>query len=114
MATWRQWAALLALLMAASACNEVMPRRSAGEKLYRKHCAECHGLDAMGHTVRYMGNNYANLRDDMWRHWGDAEGMQQTLRGGLVFLHPTYDKLTDQELRQITDHILRLRGELRH
>lgn len=104
---------LVTLIVVMSACDEVMPKRSAGEKLFRKHCAECHGYDAKGQTVRYMGNNYANLRDDMWRYDSDAPGMEQTLRGGLVFLHPTYDKLTDEQLRQITDHILRLRGERR-
>ena len=110
---WGRWFVLVTLIVVSSACDELMPKRSAGEKLYRKHCAECHGYDAEGQTVRYMGNNYANLRDDMWRHYGDARGMEQTLRGGLVFLHPIYDKLTDQQLREITDHILGLRGELR-
>jgi mono/diheme cytochrome c family protein len=108
-----RWAVLVMLIVASSACDEVMPKRSAGEKLFRKHCAECHGYDAEGQTVRYMGNNYANLRDDMWRHYGDARGMEQTIRDGLVFLHPTYGKLTDQEIRQITDHIFKLRGERR-
>jgi len=30
-----------------------------------------------------------------------------------VFLHPNYDKLTDQEIRQVSDHVLKLRGERR-
>lgn len=94
-------------------CDTLVPGRSPGEKLYRKHCGDCHGLDAAGHTVRAMGHPYANLRDDMWKHGGDAPGMERTIREQLVFPHPSFSRVGDEELRQIVDHVLALRGEKR-
>lgn len=103
--------ALLAL--AIGGCNSIAPRRSPGEKLYRKYCGDCHGIDAGGHTVRSMGHPYANLRDDMWKHGGDAPGLERTIREELVFQHPSFQQISGQELRQIVDHVLALRGENR-
>ena len=100
-------------MMGVTGCDEVLPKRTEGEKIYRKHCADCHGLDARGHTVRYMGNHYADLLDDQWRHSGDAHGMEAVLREGTVFLHPSFEELNQQELRKVVDHVLVLRGETR-
>ena len=103
---------ILALLgVALSGCDEVLPKRSQGEKLYRKHCADCHGVDGSGNTISYMGNQYADLLDDSWRHGSDAGSIHSVLRQELVFRHPSYDDLSDEQIRQITKHVLALRGE---
>ena len=110
---WGRWFVLVTLIVVSSACDELMPKRSAGEKLYRKHCADCHGADGSGHTVQSMGDPNANLLDNRWRHAGDASSMETVIREGLVFEHPTFDKLSHEEIRQIVDHVLSLRGERR-
>jgi mono/diheme cytochrome c family protein len=111
--SWCRWLALSMLMSSLGGCSEVFPKRAAGEKLYRKHCADCHGIDGSGHTVRSMGDPNANLVDDSWRHPGDAAGMEAVIGQGLVFEHPTFDKLSREEVRQIVDHVLSLRGERR-
>ena len=49
------WIAMLAL-GAGVGCKNLFPHRSAGEALWRQHCAECHGLDGASNTVQYMRN----------------------------------------------------------
>ncbi|HYG63522.1 MAG TPA: c-type cytochrome [Thermoanaerobaculia bacterium] len=94
-----------------SACGAVFPQRSEGEKLYRKHCAECHGLDAAGNTPGYMGNAYADLRDDVWKTGGDSDSMQSVVRNGIFAKMPAYDQLSAKEVRQVVDYVRELRGE---
>ena len=97
-----------------SGCGELIPQRSPGEKLYRKHCADCHGIDGAGHTIRTMGDSHSNLIDDLWRHAGDPSGIENVIQNQMVFEHPTFGKLERQDIKQIVDHILRLRGERRN
>lgn len=92
-------------------CNELFPERTVGEKLYRKHCADCHGFDAKGNTVRFMGNDYADLTDDQWKHGFGAEATISVIRQELVFRHPSFDDLNNDDLQQITKHILQLRHD---
>jgi mono/diheme cytochrome c family protein len=104
------FALALSAVLTLSAC-ELFPHRSEGEKLYRKHCAECHGLDAAGNTPGYMGDSYADLRDDLWRRGGDVDSMQSVVRNGVFAKMPKYDQLTPAEVRQVVDYVRELRGE---
>jgi mono/diheme cytochrome c family protein len=100
---------LTAVLGLSTACSQ----RTPGEKLYRRHCADCHGIDGAGHTVQYMGHQEANLLDDDWVHGGDPSTILGVLQSRTVGDHPDYSELSSQELRQIVDHLRVLRGEAR-
>jgi mono/diheme cytochrome c family protein len=93
-------------------CGQLFPHRSEGEKLWRKQCADCHGLRAAGNTVQYMGNSYADLTDSNWKYGGgDKVSITNSVRGG-VFLHPnSLRQLTDAEINSIIDYLRELRGE---
>jgi len=95
-------------------CSKVLPKRSAGEKLYREYCADCHGLNGDGHTIRYMGNPNADLTDSFWKYGGgDSVAIQETLRQGLVELHPaSIQRLDGKQIKQLVDWVLKLRGEV--
>jgi mono/diheme cytochrome c family protein len=106
--------ALLVPLLAAlaglgSACSELFPRRTEGEKLYRRLCARCHGYDGAGNTPRYMGNTWADLTDDSWRHGGDAGAMEIVVREGVFGEMPANPELTREEMRQLLDYLQTLR-----
>lgn len=104
-------AAVAASLLALSGCNELFPHRSEGEKLWRKHCADCHGLNAAGNTPTYMGNPYADLTDSSWKNGGDKTSLINSMRGG-VFAHPnSLKQLTTAEASSIIDYLRELRGE---
>jgi len=111
MGRWCRGLALSILLLSLGACGEIFPKRTTGEKLYRKHCADCHGIGGDGHTISSMGDPDANLLDDRWKHPADAAGMASVIRQGLVFEHPTFDSLSREEVNQIVGHVFSLRGE---
>lgn len=99
----------IALAMAASGCG---PERSLGEELWRDRCARCHGIDARGNTVRYMGNPWADLSDDSWRTAGDPNTVLEVTRSGVVGHMPPNDELTAEELDAVVDWLYYLRGEV--
>ena len=111
----RSWRTALAIagaaLLALYGCDKLLPHRSEGEKLWRKYCADCHGLNAAGNTPQYMGNPYADLTDGSWKNGGDKTSLINSARGG-VFIHPnSLKKLTNAEANSIVDYLRELRGE---
>jgi cytochrome c oxidase cbb3-type subunit 3 len=110
-AAFAAFAATLSVLVILAACDQVFPHRSEGEKLYRDNCAECHGLDAAGNTPGYMGNAYADLRDNLWRNGGDPDSMQAVVRDGVFGQMPKFDQLSQKEVREVVDYVRVLRGE---
>jgi mono/diheme cytochrome c family protein len=102
------WLVLVAAL-ALGGCD-LLPQRSAGEKLWRARCAECHGLDGAGNTPRFMGNVAADLLDDSWQH-GDGPGAWGVvIREGIVGSMPRNDDLTREQVRALTDYMQELRA----
>ena len=102
------------LLFFGLGCGDLIPKRTAGEKLYRKHCADCHGLRGDGHTLRFMGNPKADLTDSFWKYGGgDSLAIQETVRQGLVERHPaSLQRLDREQVKEIADWVLKLRGEV--
>lgn len=88
-----------------------MPGGSPGERLYRRHCSSCHGIDGGG-GVRYLADEGANLLDETWRYGGDPSEIDYSLRNDEVRKHTSWG-FTAQERRQLVDHVLALRGERR-
>lgn len=102
-------AAAFATLLAG--CEDLLVR-DPGEKLWRKHCADCHGLDGAGNTVRAMGEPYADLRDNSWRNGvSDKYSLEMAIREGVFAKMPANDKLTDEEVKLVLRHLYKLRGE---
>ncbi len=92
-------------------CDALVPGRSPGERVYRKRCASCHGVEGNGQTVRFMGNEWANLVDNNWKYGGDVTSLEHTLRTGAVFRHPSFDDLSGQEIKEVVKHVLKLRSQ---
>ena len=88
-----------------------LPRRSAGERLYRRHCGSCHGVDGGG-GVMYQADEGADLLDETWKYGSDPSEIENSLLNEEVRKHTTWD-FTNQERQQLVDHILALRGERR-
>jgi cytochrome c553 len=105
--------AISILVLNLVSCNAIMPKRSPGEKLYRKHCASCHGVNAEGHTAKYMGNENADLLDNSWEYGGDPSSISNSIQSDFIIDHHAIDKLNSKDVRQIVDHLLELRGERR-
>jgi mono/diheme cytochrome c family protein len=86
-------------------------KRSEGEKLWRKLCADCHGLDGAGNTPRYMGTQGADLRDDNWKFGSDRGSVETVVREGVFGSMPGNDQLTNVQMRALLDYFYSLRGE---
>lgn len=102
--------ALIALALVTAACG-LVPERSPGEKLWRKYCTECHGLQGNGNTPRYMGKPYADLIDDTWRVGGDEYSLAESIRSGFFGEMPAFDHLSDKEIGTLVTYVRELRGE---
>jgi mono/diheme cytochrome c family protein len=100
----------LALALAGGACDLLAPK-SEGEQLWRDLCADCHGLDAAGNTVRHMGDSWADLTDDNWRTSGDEYALQAVIREGVFGKMPANPDLTTEQMRALVDWLYHLRGE---
>jgi len=105
------WIAALAL-GAGAGCKNLFPHRSAGETLWRKHCADCHGLDGAGNTVQYMGNPWADLTDDHWKTGGgDESSFESVVREGVFGEMRGFPELSHQEIVTLYDYLRELRHE---
>jgi len=100
----------VALPLVALACDP-LAGRSLGERLWRERCADCHGIDAAGNTVRYMGIAAADLTDNDWRHGGDEASIEEVIRSGVFGEMPANDDLSNEELRAVVGWLYYLRGE---
>jgi cytochrome c oxidase cbb3-type subunit III len=103
--------ALAAIVLVAAAtlstgCEKIFPHRSQGESLFVDNCADCHGVDGRGNTVRSMGQAYADLTDDTWKNGGDDSSVGTSIREGSFGLMPGFqEKLNDQEIQALVAYI---------
>ena len=104
----------LAMLLSLTACDSLEDRfvhRTPGEKLYRKLCTDCHGVDGRGNTPKGAGNPYCDLTDNNWKFGGDEGSIAMTIRQGEFGEMPAHPELTNEQVRQLVDHILKLRRQ---
>jgi mono/diheme cytochrome c family protein len=78
---------------------------SAGEKLYRRHCAECHGDDARG------THNAANLRMADVQNAKPGELAWFLRNGNIAAGMPSWAGLPEQRRWQIVSYLKSLRPE---
>jgi len=77
-----------------------------GSRLFRNHCATCHGSDARG------GKGYPNLTDDDWLHGGAPEQILTTIRMGRIGNMPALGAAIGGEegVRAMAQYVLSLSG----
>jgi cytochrome c5 len=109
---WLCWLRVLlpALALATAGCGLLEPK-DPGERIYRRHCASCHGLDGRGNTTRYMSEEWADLTDNSWRNFGDDGSIETIIREGVFGKMPARNDLTREEMRALLQHLRKLRGE---
>jgi len=109
-------AALFACLIGAllGGCDKLFPHRSPGEQLYVDNCADCHGLDGRGNTVREMGQPYADLTGEVSKFGSDDASIANAIREGSFGLMPGFQqKLNDQQIEALVAYLRVLRQRAR-
>ena len=106
-------AALAGAALGCEAMENSLLRRPPGERLYRKHCADCHGIDGSGNTPLGMANPLNDLVDETWRYGSDPGSIEGIVRNGVLGSMPAHPELSDLEVRQVVDHVLKLGGRSR-
>ena len=88
-----------------------------GKAAFKVNCVQCHGAGAAG------SSGYPNLNDDEWLWGGDLKSIETTLIHGIrqpgdaktrTSLMPAFGRdnmLTSQQVAQVTQHVLSLRGK---
>ena len=87
---------------------------AAGEKLFRAHCARCHGNDAMGEGPEApAGSHPPNLTDDTWKHGSTDGDILNVIRNGVG---PKFDmkgfrsRFTTDEMWSLVHYLRSLRA----
>ncbi len=112
----KRFALLLLAVVVLAGCEDLVDRfsnRPPEEKLWRKHCAQCHGLNGSGNTPGYMGNSYADLTDGTWHSGGGGESsIRQAIRQGVFGEMPGFsrEQISEKELDLLVGYVRRLRG----
>ncbi len=100
----------LAAALATAGC-EVLEPKDPGERIFRRSCSECHGVDGRGNTPQYMSNAWADLSDKSWREYGDDGSLETIIREGVFGQMPAHNELTREEMRALLGYLRKLRGE---
>jgi mono/diheme cytochrome c family protein len=101
---------LPALALATSGCG-LLESKDPGERIFRRLCASCHGLDGRGNTARYMSEEWADISDSSWRNYGDDGSLETIIREGVFGKMPARNELSREEMRALLDYLRKLRGE---
>lgn len=77
---------------------------AAGGRIFRVHCAACHGMDGGG-----QANLFPNLRDDRWQ-WGESPAaIEQTIRLGRTAVMPPFlEALGDDGAAELAEYVVAL------
>src|SRR5689334_10130352 len=101
------WLCLVALSVTAGgiACGQD-DDSAAGERLFRLHCAECHGVDGEGGAG-------PDLTRGMYRHGSTDAAIYRTISQGVPGTPMPANSLSDLQLWQIVRYVRALAGGTR-
>ena len=99
------WLGVLVMPLAVGGIAEAQ-ENSAGELLFRLHCAECHGLDGQGG----LG---PDLTRGVYRHGETDEALYRTISQGVAGTRMPATTLSNRQLAQIIQHVRGLAGGAR-
>ncbi|MEN9809587.1 MAG: Cytochrome oxidase, cbb3-type, subunit [Pseudomonadota bacterium] len=84
---------------------------SAGEKLYSKYCAGCHGDDGRAQTTmsRMMASKPTNLADGPWKGAREVAAIVEIVKNGKGSM-PAYNKeiSSESDLQSLAEYVLSL------
>src|SRR5437867_11155970 len=102
----RVWLIILLLHSTPDGITWAQDDDSAGDRLFRLHCAECHGLDG-------QGGRGPDLTRGVFRHGSTDQALYQTISQGVMGTQMPATSLSDRQLMQIVKHVRGMAGSAR-
>ena len=81
---------------------------AAGEQLYRKNCASCHGIKAEGGSGNDLIPASPDLTDDVWDHGSSDAAIFSDIKNGVppdFNMTPWKDQLKDDEIWNVVNYL---------
>ena len=81
---------------------------AAGDQLYRKNCASCHGIKAEGGSGNDLIPASPDLTDDTWDHGSSDGAIFNNIRNGVApdfNMTPWKDQLKDDEIWNVVNYL---------
>ena len=103
----KAWLCVLALRLFAVEISTAQENDlTAGEPLFRLHCAECHGMDG-------EGGRGPDLRRGVYQHGSSDEALYRTISKGVAGTPMPATSISDAQLLQIVRYIRGVAGSVR-
>jgi len=102
----RVWLCLPPAFLVVDRAARAQDDDSAGERLFRLHCAECHGLDG-------QGGQGPDLTKGAYRHGSTNQALYQTISQGVPGTRMPSTSLSDRQLLLIVKYVRGLAGVAR-
>jgi cytochrome c6 len=99
-------AAVTTLALAVALPAALAEEGAAGQELFEKKCAMCHGKDGV---AKSMAKGSANLNDAEWQKGTSAEAIAALTTEGKGKMPSYKDKLSADEIKAISEYILTLK-----
>src|SRR6185436_8820686 len=80
----------------------------AGQQLYRRYCASCHGANAEGGAGNDLIPAAPDLTDKEWKHGGSDGEIFSAIKNGIppdLNMVPFGDQLKDQEIWSVVNYV---------
>jgi mono/diheme cytochrome c family protein len=80
----------------------------AGKRLYQRHCASCHGVNAEGGSGNDLIPAAPDLTDKEWKHGSSDGEIFSAIKNGIppdLNMIPFGDQLKDQEIWSVVNYI---------
>ena len=81
---------------------------AAGEQLYRKNCASCHGIKAEGGSGNDLIPASPDLTDDAWGHGSSDGEIFDNIKNGVApdfNMTPWKDQMKDDEIWNVVNYL---------
>ena len=81
---------------------------AAGDQLYRKNCASCHGIKAEGGSGNDLIPASPDLTDDTWDHGSSDGAIFNNIKNGVApdfNMTPWKDQLKDDEIWNVVNYL---------
>ena len=104
-------AVLFGCCLLAAASIAFAQENEAGAAVYKKRCLMCHGEDGVGDTKAGKMTKTPDITSAEWKNGKTVADLEKTLREGLGKMPKYEGKLSDDELKAVSEYTIAKFGQ---